>query len=139
MPFQVVIQAEPRSTYVTGEGLLSCVDHTVSFQSRAGPVRPVAHGAHEGTVACVLPLMHSQRVGIFEGLLTHCAFILFGVCVNHLVEAKRVFALELLPACHAAEGPFFRVHGHVTLELNRRLAGLVAELALQQLLPFLVA
>lgn len=38
MPFQVVIQAEPRSTYVTGEGLLSRVDHTVSFQSRAGPV-----------------------------------------------------------------------------------------------------
>lgn len=130
MPFQVVIQTEPRSTYVTGEGLLSRVDHTVSFQRRAGPVRPVAHGTHKRTVARVFPLVHGQRVGIFESLVTHGAFIFFGVCVNHLVEAKRVFTLELLPTCRAAERSFFRVHSHVTLELNRRLARLLTELAL---------
>jgi len=139
MPFQVVIEVEPRPAYVTSERLLARVDHFVPFQSSARPVRPVAHVAHERTVARVLPLMHSQGVGIFEGLLTHRALVFLGVRVNHLVEAKGVFALELFPARRAAERAFFRMHRHVTPQLDRRLAGLVTELALQHLLPLLVA
>lgn len=38
MSLEVVVQAEPRSTDVTGERFLSGVDDAVSFQSGAGPV-----------------------------------------------------------------------------------------------------
>lgn len=51
----------------------------------------------------MFPLMHSQGVGIFESLVAHCAFVFFGVGVNHLMEAKGVFTLELLPTCCTAE------------------------------------
>lgn len=139
VPLEVVVEAEPRSTDVTSERLLPRVDHAVSFQGGAGPVRPVAHGARERGDARVLPLVHRQGVGVFESLLAHRALVLFGVGVNYAVEAKSVFALELLPACCTAERPFLRVHSHVALELDGRLAHLVAELALQHLLPLLVA
>lgn len=115
VPLQVVVQAKSGPAYVTGKGLLPRVDEAVSLESGAGPIRPVAHRAHEGGDACVLPLMHRQGVGVFEGLLTHRALVFFGVCVDHLMEAKGVFALEVLPACCTAEGPFLRVHGHVHL------------------------
>lgn len=139
VPLEVVIQAEPRSAYVTGERFLPGVDDAVSFQGGAGPVRPVAHGACERSDAGVFPLMHSQRVGVFESLVAHRAFVFFGVCVNHLMEAKGVFTLELLPACRAAERSLFRVHGHVAFQLHRGLESLVTQLALQHLLPLLVA
>lgn len=139
VPLEIVIQAEPRSTYVTGERFLPSVDDAVSLQSSAGPVCPVAHGAYERSDARVFPLMHGQRVGVFERLLAHCALVLFGVGVDYLVEAKGVFTLELLPTCCTAERPLFRVHGHVTFQLDRRPASLVAKLALQLLLPLLVA
>lgn len=139
MPLEVVIQAEPRSTYVTGERFLPSVDKAVSFQSSASPIRPIAHGAYERSNARVFPLMHSQGVGIFESLVTHCAFVFFGVCVNHLMEAKGIFTLEVLPTRCTAERPFFRVHSHVTFQLDRRLESLVTKQALQHLLPLLVA
>lgn len=139
VPLQVVVQAEPGSTDVTGEGLLPGVDHAVSLQSRARPVGPVAHGACERGDACVFPLMHGQGVGVFECLLAHCALVFFRVGVNHLVEAEGVFALELLPAGGAAERSLLRVHGHVTPQLDRCLARLVTKMALQHLLPFVVA
>lgn len=139
VPLEVVVQAEPRPTYVTGEGFLPGVDHAVSFQSGAGPVRPVAHAADERSDARVLPLVHRQGVGVFESLLAHRAFVFLGARVNHLMEAKGVFALELLPTRCAAERPFLRVHGHVTFQLDRRLESLFTKLALQHLLPLLVA
>lgn len=139
VPLEVVIQAEPRSAYVTGERLLPSVDEAVSLQGGASPVRPVAHGAYERSDARVFPLVHSQGVGIFESLFTHGAFVFFGVCVNHLMEAEGVFALEVLPARGAAEWPFFRVHSHVTFQLDRRLEGLVTKRALQHLHPLQVA
>lgn len=79
VPFEVVVQAEPRSTYVTGERFLPCMDYAVSFQSSAGPVRPVAHAAYERSDACVFPLMHRQGVGVFESFVAHRAFVFFGV------------------------------------------------------------
>lgn len=79
VPLEVVIQSEPRSTYVTGERFLPSVDDVVSFQSGAGPERPVAHVANERTDACVFSLMHSQGVCIFESLIAHCAFVIFTV------------------------------------------------------------
>lgn len=139
VPLEVVIQAESCPAYVTGEGFLPRVDEAVSLQSGAGAVGAVAHGAHEGRDARVFPLMHRQGVGVFESLLAHRAFVFFGVCVDHLMEAKGVFALEVLTACCTAERSVFRVHGHVHLELDGRLEGLVAELALQRLLLLLVA
>lgn len=139
VPLEVVIQAEPRAAYVTGEWFLPSVDEAVSFQSRASPIRPVAHGAYERSYACVFPLMHSQGVSIFESLITHCAFVFFGVGVNHLMEAKGVFTLEVLPARCTAEWSFFRVHRHVTFQLDRRPESLVTKLALQHLLALLVA
>lgn len=78
-------------------------------------------------------------MGVFESLVAHCAFVFFGVCVNHLMEAKGVFTLKLLPACCTAERSLLRVHGHVTFQLDRRLESLVTKLALQHLLPLLVA
>lgn len=139
VPLQVVVQAKPGPTYVTGKGFLPRVHEAVPLQSGAGPIRAVAHRAHEGGDARVLPLMHRQGVGVFERLLTHGALVFFGVCVDHLVKAEGVFALEVLPARDTAEGSFFRVHGHVHLQLHGRLEGLVAELALQRLLLLLVA
>lgn len=139
VPLEVVVEAEPRAAYVAGEWLLPGVDQAVSLQGGARPVRPVAHGANERRDARVFPLVHGQGVGVLEGLVTHGAFVLFGVSVNYLVEAKGVFALEVLPARGAAEGPLVRVHGHVTFQLHRRLKCLVAMLALQRLLPLLVA
>lgn len=139
VPLEVVVQAEPRSTNVTGERFLSSVDDAVSLQSSAGPVRPVAHGANKRRDASVFPLVHGQGVSVFEGLVAHGALVFFGLCVNHLMEAQRVFTLELLPTRSTAERPFFRVHGHVTFQIDRRLESLVTMLALQHLLPLLVA
>ena len=138
VPLQIVIQAETRSTDVTRERFLPGVDDAMSLQSSARPVGPVAHSARERRDTGVLPLMHRQRVGVFESLLAHCAFVILGVCVNHLMEAKSVFALKLLPTLFTAERSLLRVHGHVTLQLDRGLAGLVAKLTLQHLLPLLV-
>ncbi len=139
VPLQVVIQTESCSTDVTGEGFLPGVDDAVSLQSSAGPVRAVAHSADERRDACVFPLMHSQGVCIFESLFTHWAFVFFGVRVDHLMEAKGVFTLELLPTCCTAERPFLRVSGHMTFQVHRRLESLVTHLTLQQLLRLLVA
>lgn len=137
--FQVVVEVEPRSTDVARERLLSRVDHFVSFEGGAGPVRAAAQVTGERPVARVLPLVHGERVGVLEGLLAHGAFVLPGVGVDLLVEAQGVLALELLPARGAAERPLLRVHGQVAPELDRRLAGLVAELTLEQLVLLLVA
>lgn len=115
VPLEVVIQAKSCSTYVTGERFLPGVDEAVSLQSCASAVRSVAHRANERSDARVFPLVHRQRMGVFESLLAHCAFVFFGVCVNHLMEAEGVFTLEVLPACSAAERSFFRVHSHVNL------------------------
>lgn len=115
VPLEVVVQAKSCPAYVTGKGFLPRVHEAVSLQSCAGPIRAVAHRAHEGSDAGVFPLMHRQGVGVFERLLTHCALVFFGVCVDHLVKAKGVFALEVLPACCAAVRSFLRVHGHVHL------------------------
>lgn len=139
VPLKVVIQAELSSAYMTSERLLARVDYAVSFQSCASPVRLVTYGAYERSDARVFPLMHRERVSIFESLVAHWALVLFGVGVNHLMEAERVFTLELLPARRAAERSFLRVYDHVTPQLDRRLAGLVAILALQHSLPLLVA
>lgn len=86
----------------------------------------------------MFPLVHRQRMGIFEGLLAHCALVLFGVGVNHLMKAEGVFTLEVLPAGCAAERPFFRVHGHVNLQLDGGLDGFVTKLALDHFLLLLV-
>lgn len=139
VPLQVVIQAKSCSTYVTGERFLPSVHEAVSLQSRAGAIRSVAHGANKRSDARVLPLVHRQRMGVFESLLAHRAFVFFGVCVDHLMEAEGVFTLEVLPACGAAERSFFRVHGHVNLQLDGCLKGLVTMLALQHFLLLLVA
>lgn len=106
VPLEVVIQAESCSTYVAGKRLLPGVDEAVSLQSCASAIRSVAHGANEGSDARVLPLVHRQGMGVFESLLAHCAFVFFGVCVNHLVKAEGVFTLEVLPARSAAERSF---------------------------------
>lgn len=111
----------------------------MSLQSSSSPIRPVAHGANKRRDARVFPLMHRQRVGIFESLLAHRAFVFFGACVDHLMEAKGVFALEVLTTRCAAERPLFRVHGHVTFQVDRRLERLVTKQALQHLLLLFVA
>lgn len=139
VPLEVVVQAKPRSAYVTGERLLPGVDQAVPLQSGAGAIRSVAHRANERRDARVLPLVHRQRMGVFESLLAHGAFVFFGVRVDHLMEAEGVFALEVLPARRAAERPFLRVHGHVNLELDGCLEGLVTMLALEHFLLLLVA
>lgn len=87
----------------------------------------------------MFPLMNSQGVGVFERLFAHRAFVFFGVRVNHLVEAKGVFTLELLPTYRTAERPFFRVHGHVTFQQHRRPESPVTMLTLNHLLPLLMA
>lgn len=139
VPLEVVVQTEPGPTYVAGEGFLPRVDEAVSLQSSSRPIRPVAHVADKRRDARVLPFVHRQRVGVLERLLAHRAFVLFGVGVDHLMEAQGVFALEVLAARRTAERPLFRVHGHVTFQVDRRLERLVAQLALEHFLLLLVA
>lgn len=103
VPLQVVVEIEPCSTNVTREGFLPGVDDLMSFQSGAGSVGAVALVADKRAVAGVLPLVHRQRVGVLKGLFTHVAFVLLGICVDHLVEAQGVLAFKLLPTCGAAE------------------------------------
>lgn len=139
VPLEVVVQTEPGPTYVAGEGFLPRVDEAVSLQSSSRPIRPVAHVADKRRDARVLPFVHRQRVGVLERLLAHQAFVLLGVGVDHLMEAQGVFALEVLAARRTAERPLFRVHGHVTFQVDRRLERLVAQLALEHFLLLLVA
>lgn len=87
----------------------------------------------------MFPLMDSQGVGVFESLVAHRALVFFGVRVDHLVKAKCVFTLELLPTYRTAERPFFRVHGHVTFQQHRRPESPVTMLTLDHLLPLLMA
>ena len=115
---QVVVEAKASAAEVAGEGFLSGVDHTVALQGGAGAVRAVADTAYKGCNACVFSLVHSQRVGILKTLLTLRALVLFIFGVNHLVEAQRVFALEVFAAGFAAERPLLRVHHHVRAQLH---------------------
>lgn len=139
VPLEVVVEAEPGAADVAGERFLPRVHEAVPLQSRSRSVRPVAHVADKRRDARVLPLVHRQRVGVLEGLLAHGALVLFGVGVDHLVEAQGVFALEVLAARGTAEGPLLRVHRHVTFEVDGRLERLVAHRALEHFLLLLVA
>lgn len=139
VPLEVVVETEPGAAYVAGERLLPRVDEAVSLQRSSRSIRPVAHVAHKRRDARVLPFVHSQRVGVLESLFAHGALVLFGVGVDHLMEAEGVFALEVLATRRAAERPLFRVHRHVTFEVDRRLERLVAQHALEHFLLLLVA
>lgn len=139
VPLEVVVETEPGTAYVAGERFLPRVDEAVPLQSSSRSVRPVAHIADKWRDARVLSFVHRQRVGVLKSLFAHGALVLFGVGVDHLVEAEGVFALEVLAARGAAERPLFRVHRHVTFEVDGRLERLVAQQALEHLLLLLVA
>lgn len=104
---EVVVETEPGPTYVAGERFLPRVDEAVSLQSSSRSIRPVAHVADKRRDARVLPFVHRQRVGVLESLFAHRALVLFGVGVDHLMEAEGVFALEVLATRLAAERPLF--------------------------------
>lgn len=107
VPLEVVVETEPGPTHVAGERFLPRVDEAVSLQGGSRSIRPVAHLADKRRDARVLPLVHRQRVGVLESLFAHRALVLFGVGVDHLMEAEGVFAFEVLATRSAAERPLF--------------------------------
>lgn len=57
-------------------------------------------------------------MGILEGLLTLRALVLLGVCVDHLMKAKSVFALELFATGGTAVRPLLSVYHHMAAQLH---------------------